>query len=58
MQMMTDPLHLFHMDKQFAYNGEHLDRSIMMGFFAGEDKKEKKDNKTKKTKRQKNQKKI
>jgi len=34
---MTDPLHLFHMDKQFAYNGEHLDRSIMMGFFAAED---------------------
>ena len=34
---MTDPLHLFHMDKEFAYNGEHLDRSIMMGFFAGED---------------------
>ena len=34
---MTDPLHLFHMDKKFAYNGEHLDRSIMMGFFAGEE---------------------
>ena len=34
---MTDPLHLFHMDKKFAYNGEHLDRNIMMGFFAAED---------------------
>ena len=34
---MTDPLHLFHMDKEFAYNGEHMDRSIMMGFFAAED---------------------
>lgn len=33
---MADPLHIFHMDKKFAYNGVHMDRSILMGFFASE----------------------
>ena len=33
---MADPLHIFHMDKKFAHNGVHMDRSILMGFFASE----------------------
>jgi len=30
---MSDPMHMFHMDQDFAYNGEYFDRSIMMGHF-------------------------
>ena len=30
---MADPLHLFHMDKQFAFNGPSTDRSVKMDYY-------------------------
>merc|ERR1712123_44529 len=30
---MSDPMHMFHMDQKFAYNGEYFDRGIKMGHF-------------------------